>query len=303
MVPSTTTPATATVVEVGAGSGRLCHFLTKELATRDAQSTGGVRVRVVATDDMSERVPVQFPVERCSVQDAIAAMSPLIVIAQWMPLGEDWTAVFRQCPTVQEYLLIGPPEVTGNVEKTWTVDFEGWEKIELLEVGKWQICRCDSRDSIGHSTTILFRRTHGLKSGQLDAIIAAKTSGNDFFRNSSFASARQKYLEALDILATTTDTAFTKIRVQLMLNTCLCLFNEGNAAKAKELSSRAIAEDAASAKAHHVLGKACRLMGDFAMARTELTRALELEPGNSGTERELHQLEADEKAKEAEQTS
>jgi len=201
---------TATVVEVGAGSGRLAHFLSAELAAREAQLPGRVRVRVVATDDMSERVPVQFPVERCSAQQAVERMSPLIVIAQWMPLGEDWTECFRKCPTLQEYLLIGPPEVTGHVSKTWAVrhshtvlspqqshgcvgcvspkqDFEGWERTELPEVGMWQICRCDSRDSIGHSTTTCFRRTHGLKAGQLEAVVAAKAAGNEHFRHSSFA--------------------------------------------------------------------------------------------------------------------
>jgi len=98
------------------------------------------------------------------------------------------------------------------------------------------------------------------------------------------------------MLEAATDTAFTKLRGQLLLNTCLCLFNEGNAAEAKALSSRAVAKDATNAKAHHILGKACRLLGEFSMARTELCRALELEPGNTGTERELRQLEADEKA-------
>ena len=37
---------------------------------------------------------------------AVAAAAPHVVVCSWMPLGVDWTAAFRACPSVASYLLV-----------------------------------------------------------------------------------------------------------------------------------------------------------------------------------------------------
>ena len=48
-----------------------------------------------------------FRVEPFSYQEAIRTFQPNMVLASWMPLGEDWTDEIRKCESVEEYILIG----------------------------------------------------------------------------------------------------------------------------------------------------------------------------------------------------
>jgi hypothetical protein len=45
----------------------------------------------------------------------------VIVICSWMPMNDDWTAVFRKYPTVYEYILIGEADdgQCGDPWATW----------------------------------------------------------------------------------------------------------------------------------------------------------------------------------------
>lgn len=140
--PVSKSGASSVVLEVGAGDGRLTHFLNQELEKK----TKG-KERVVATDTLYwetrtkvlerdivlvEQAKPAFPVEKLDYQNALAKYKPDIVICSWMPPGEDWTWAFRKLDNVAEYILIGPPDdnVTGKEWETWGIDYEGTHKGE-----------------------------------------------------------------------------------------------------------------------------------------------------------------------------
>ena len=107
-----------TVLDVGAGDGRLIYFLRRAMNEISASKNRlGIKrsdhqpqfqiPTLIATDDGSWRAPIyktsHIQVEQLSVIDAIdkyAAKAEnktrLIVICSWMPTGEDWTHHFRQ---------------------------------------------------------------------------------------------------------------------------------------------------------------------------------------------------------------
>ena len=145
------------VLEAGAGSGRLGHFLQEAL---DAllPATGDLRVRVVACDNFADRIYTKYPMEMVDVATALRAHAPTLVVCAWMPLGVDWTAAFRATRAVHEYLLVGPPETTGHPADTWACAANTWARVELRGLGALQLCRCDAHGSLGHSTTTSFRR-------------------------------------------------------------------------------------------------------------------------------------------------
>lgn len=122
---------------------------------RDAQSSNSTIISdsnrsmptLVATDDMSWGIFAKATVEKLSVQQALQKYIPLssnksdidkdgnagqnlaqkgrrrqrvIVLCSWMPMGLDWTALFRDCG-VEEYILIGEADdgSCGHNWKTW----------------------------------------------------------------------------------------------------------------------------------------------------------------------------------------
>jgi hypothetical protein len=40
-------------------------------------------------------------------EEAMESFQPHMVFASWMSMGNDWTAMMRNTPSVQEYILIG----------------------------------------------------------------------------------------------------------------------------------------------------------------------------------------------------
>ena len=97
--------AQPTILEVGAGNGMLTYHLARRL---------GSRARVVAVDDGSSRIATQVEVQVLDQATALARFAPQIVLACWMPSGCDWTAGFRACASVREYLLLGHPSACGD---------------------------------------------------------------------------------------------------------------------------------------------------------------------------------------------
>lgn len=83
---------------------------------------------VVATDDGSWSISRKATVEQLSVEESIAryaaddanAEQQVIVICSWMPMNEDWTAMFRK-GGVDEYILIGECDdgQCGDNWETW----------------------------------------------------------------------------------------------------------------------------------------------------------------------------------------
>lgn len=182
------------ILEIGAGDGKLTHFLQQQL---DQASPG--LVQVVATDSGEWDLPTAYPVEKMDHKTALQKFQPDIVFISWMPVDVDLTDDIRECPSVAEYLLIGEAEggCCGDRWLTWGVgwdlrpgewDFqddegrqdteayneamEKWEEEygttpfekdgfirgDLAEISETQICRSDSPGSYSHSSTVSFRK-------------------------------------------------------------------------------------------------------------------------------------------------
>jgi hypothetical protein len=103
-----------TVLEVGAGTGRLSHFLHE--AIQKKKTGPDSQINIVATNkDSGSNVSVETPqgVEDLDYREALLKYKPDIVISSWMPF-QDWTGAMRSTPSVQEYILIGEPDSTGD---------------------------------------------------------------------------------------------------------------------------------------------------------------------------------------------
>src|SRR3989344_5812790 len=114
-----------TLLEVGAGDGRLAHFLQEKI-----QSLGEVNCSVIATDSGESGHAAKFPVEAIDYKDALAKYKPDVVISSWMPMNTDWSKDIRMTESVQEYILIGDDTVTGSPWKTWGNASEDEEESE-----------------------------------------------------------------------------------------------------------------------------------------------------------------------------
>jgi hypothetical protein len=144
-----------TIVEVGAGNGRLTHFLKKRLPG----------VRIFAIDDFSWKIKPVFRVGNMSISAALNKYRPDIVISSWMPYMHDWTPIFRGCSSVKEYILIG--ETDGGCcgsDDTWNTENhkrDGFARRNLDHLSVMQICRTDYFDfdsDYRHSRTVAFYR-------------------------------------------------------------------------------------------------------------------------------------------------
>jgi len=184
-----------TVLEVGAGNGRLTSLLQEFTTARLGEEHN---INFIATDSMSWNLPQHAPVEQLDYKAALNQYRPQIVICSWMPCGEDWTKDFRETPETDEYILIGPPdEVTGDPWHTWGYEYaqnhqqdsrentpkllsrikswlnrkkeaqelrikpyaaDGFSMTNLAEMHQLQACRLDKFSTYGQSRTFSFRR-------------------------------------------------------------------------------------------------------------------------------------------------
>lgn len=160
----TSATETITILEVGAGNGRLSHFLRQQL-----ENALPGKIKVVATDSGTWSIESSFPVESMGHKEALETYQPQIVIFSWMPYEEDVTDDFRATASVQEYILIGEDDggCCGDEWRTWgssadgsTPPYEedGFERERLGEIGKHQICRTDTPGRYYHSSTNSFQR-------------------------------------------------------------------------------------------------------------------------------------------------
>jgi hypothetical protein len=170
-----------TILEVGAGNGRLSHFLTQSLAER---SEG--RVKLIAVDSGEWDLDSLFQVERLDHQAALSKYQPQMVIFSWMPPNQDYTKDFRQAPSVQEYVLIGeadentcgdPWETWGKAQMAYDEDVaevkwiapheaDGFVRHEHEELRNQQLSRLSIVFFLERSTTVSFIRSE--KGGNID---------------------------------------------------------------------------------------------------------------------------------------
>lgn len=161
-----------TILEVGAGNGRLSHFLQQKLKARFSG-----KVTVVATDSGEWSLKTAFPVEVIGHKEALEKHKPKIVIFSWMPYQEDITDDFRAGESVEEYILIGESDggCCGDEWRTWGLSWsfddedtgeeivapyiaERFEREDIKDVSNHQICRSDTLGGLRHSSTESFRR-------------------------------------------------------------------------------------------------------------------------------------------------
>lgn len=163
------------ILELGAGNGRLSHFLQMQL-----QAKFGGNFKIIATDTGAwGKIQPSFPVEKVpSNEDALMRHRPQIVICSWMPAREDWTKDIRQMPSVEEYVLIGEIDGgdCGDPWKTWGAcpterdkithanqqapyEADGFTRQKLKKPSNLQIAGADeSVTETIHSATVSFRR-------------------------------------------------------------------------------------------------------------------------------------------------
>ena len=159
------------ILEVGAGNGRLTHFLQQKLEERMPG-----KIKVIATDSGEKGIKTTFPVQPLEQKAALKAYKPKIVICSWMPIDKDWTADFRATDNVEEYILIGEPNTgsSGDKWRTWGAfdkneepekinqlppyEADGFERSDIKHVSEHQITLADEPGDYDHSRTTSFKR-------------------------------------------------------------------------------------------------------------------------------------------------
>ena len=160
------------LLEIGAGSGRLSHFLRKELTKK----ISGI-IKVTATDSGEFNIKPEFAVEKMTHKQALKKYQPDIVLCSWMPHQIDFSADFRQTDSVKEYILIGETDggCCGDDWKTWgclssnertskkesiaPYQADGFIREDLDKLSRLQICRTDFPGmGVRHSRTVSFIR-------------------------------------------------------------------------------------------------------------------------------------------------
>lgn len=159
-----------TVLEVGAGNGRLAHFLRSRLNPNLAT--------YIAIDSPEGRISPIFseePMGRLDYKDALLKYHPDIVICEWMPYRKDWTATIRAHQAVKEYILIGETDsgCCGDPWETWGNTYfnerlageipqyvkDGFRRVDLKGNTWLHLCHSDGSPTEPiHSRTVSFRR-------------------------------------------------------------------------------------------------------------------------------------------------
>lgn len=133
-------------LEVGAGRGDL------------ARTTRAAGVPLIAADDgswWSGSLPDD--VEQCDIAPALKRHQPGTVLCVWPPRDTDWPALFRACPSVRVYLLIGgsPHGMTGD-DASWSGAL-GWRRRWLPQLAALGRCRLDADGGL-HTHALLVCR-------------------------------------------------------------------------------------------------------------------------------------------------
>eukprot|EP00927_Polykrikos_kofoidii_P015722 TRINITY_DN17026_c0_g2_i1.p1 TRINITY_DN17026_c0_g2~~TRINITY_DN17026_c0_g2_i1.p1 ORF type:complete len:607 (-),score=83.33 TRINITY_DN17026_c0_g2_i1:96-1802(-) len=183
-----------TVLCLGSGAGRLRHCLEHVLSRLQ-----GVGVRVVAAvptpsgalqedEDEGYRVrqgsalpgaaqSLPSPAEgNLTLEKTLDLYSPTVVICACMPTRTDWSQAMRRCPSVLEYLLVGPADSdrSGDRLLTWGQPEaflsnrderqaapharDGFFRKELVDLSKLCLGTEDAPGRAGANVVVSFRR-------------------------------------------------------------------------------------------------------------------------------------------------
>ena len=164
------------ILDVGSGDGFLAEALRQSMSAYTRRATAP---QVVAVDNGSWKIAPRFPVLNMSAKKALDLYATgdrqVIVLCSWMPMGDDWSKLFRK-HQVDEYILIGEADdgQCGDNWRTWgnpayapdpegletspaSYTLDGYERQLLSELIPHQFSRFDSTRSKNGQTTS-FRR-------------------------------------------------------------------------------------------------------------------------------------------------
>ncbi len=120
-----------TLLEIGAGKGRLSHFIQEELN----KSIQG-KFNIIATDSGKSKFQPDFPVTIKDAKESLKEYNPDIVFASFIPnMGTyDWTEDIENTESVKEYIVVGPHQPATHGQ---------FIMEHLPDVEKTQICLHD----------------------------------------------------------------------------------------------------------------------------------------------------------------
>lgn len=102
----------ARVLEIGAGAGRLSHWLGQAIQDQP--------IEFIATDSGAAGSVSIFPVIEIDYKQALAEFCPDMVLCSWMPYMQDWSVDIRNTTSVQAYVLIGETRFgCVGADETW----------------------------------------------------------------------------------------------------------------------------------------------------------------------------------------
>ena len=116
------------IMDVGAGNGRLTHFLEETIGNQIKDKI----IKFSAIDDLSWDnkisssggspfwIQKNFKVEELSIEEALKN-DPDIVVCSWMPKDEDWTKFFKENINIKIFIMIGEENECGT-ESSWQPD-------------------------------------------------------------------------------------------------------------------------------------------------------------------------------------
>lgn len=147
------------ILEVGAGSGRLTHFLS-EYVLRSLSEEEQKVIRFVASDSFEEQIPPVFDVQQIKTKEAVEQIKPSIVITSWSRISVE--EIVNGAPWIEEVVVIGEPGIcAGGDEGGWR-PVRGFSMKRLLNATALQICRTDLLTSdnklLQHSNTTIYKR-------------------------------------------------------------------------------------------------------------------------------------------------
>ena len=196
------------VLDVGAGDGILLDNLRRYYQRQQHQAAKSKRttnsnpprkIEWIATDDASWRIFPKAPVEKLTVEQTLEKYvvaddggsssahedrgeststtanknqkkKLVIVVCSWMPMGQDWTRLFREAG-VDEYILIGEADdgSCGHVVETWgqssadetappAYESSGYRRRDLVDLHPYQFSRFDTKQS-KNGMTVSFRKS------------------------------------------------------------------------------------------------------------------------------------------------
>ena len=170
------------VLDVGSGDGLLAQLLREEFHNRTYLEGSSMYKKVempqvIAIDNGSWKIRTVSDVQKAdatSIQQYTEEYDHVICLCSWMPMGQDWTAAFRDAG-VDEYILIGEYD-DGNCGDNWetwgNAEFrredddrrhtphksDGYKRFNLTSLSQQHgFSRFDSADS-ANSMTVSFRK-------------------------------------------------------------------------------------------------------------------------------------------------